>query len=251
MTKRSQRKRSDRRAASATHRATSGVATKPVTRTDKPASRKKEQAARKRTMTIVGIAAAAVVVLLLIWAFLWGPFSKQEAETPALSWSEPPAMAIDTTKQYYATIATELGDIKIQLYADKVPNTVNNFVFLARQGYYDNTTFHRVVAGFMAQAGDPTGTGSGGPGYTFADEFSPDLKHDGPGVVSMANRGANTNGSQFFITYSAQEQLDGVHAVFGKVVEGMDVVESLTVRQPADPNPAPGTKILTITIEES
>ncbi|NLS79621.1 MAG: peptidylprolyl isomerase [Chloroflexi bacterium] len=160
-------------------------------------------------------------------------------------------MALDAAKQYYATIKTEIGDIKIQLYADKAPKTVNNFVFLARQGYYDNTTFHRVIAGFMAQAGDPTGTGTGGPGYTFEDEFSPDLKHDGPGIVSMANRGANTNGSQFFITYSAQEQLDGAHAVFGKVVEGMEVAESLTVRQPDDANPAPATKILTITIEES
>ena len=251
MTKRSQRKRSDRRASAATHRVASGAPAKPAARTDRAQPRKKKQAARNRA-TILGIAAAAIVILLLIWAFVWGPLSKQEDQAaPRLSWSEPPAMAIDTTKEYYATIVTEIGEIKIQLFADKAPKTVNNFVFLARQGYYDNTTFHRVIAGFMAQAGDPTGTGTGGPGYTFEDEFHPDLRHNGPGVLSMANRGANTNGSQFFITYSAQEQLDGAHAVFGQVVEGMEVATSLTVRQPDDANPAPGTKILTITIEET
>jgi len=251
MTKRSQRKRSDRRAAAVTQRVASGAPSKAAARTEKEQARKKKQAPRSSTPIIIGLAVAAVVLLALLWALLWGPLSKQKEAAPTLSWSQPPAMTIDTTKQYYATIKTEIGDIRIQLFADKAPKPVNNFVFLARQGYYDNTTFHRVIAGFMAQAGDPTGTGTGGPGYTFEDEFSPDLKHDGPGVVSMANRGANTNGSQFFITYSAQEQLDGAHAVFGKVVEGMNVVESLTVRQPDDANPAPGTKILTITIEES
>ncbi len=251
MTKRSQRKRSDRRSAAVTQRVASGVPSKAAARTEKEPTRKKKQAPRSSTPIIIGLAVAAVVLLALVWALVWGPLSKQEEAAPALSWSEPPAMALDAAKQYYATIKTEIGDIKIQLYADKAPKTVNNFVFLARQGYYDNTTFHRVIAGFMAQAGDPTGTGTGGPGYTFEDEFSPDLKHDGPGIVSMANRGANTNGSQFFITYSAQEQLDGAHAVFGKVVEGMEVAESLTVRQPDDANPAPATKILTITIEES
>ena len=128
---------------------------------------------------------------------------------------------------------------------------MNNFVFLARQGYYDGVTFHRVIPGFMAQTGDPTGTGAGTPGYRFADEFNASLRHDGPGVVSMANSGADTNGSQFFITYSAQPQLDDVHSVFGKVIEGMDVVESLTPRNPAEnPYAAPGDLIESVEIIE-
>jgi len=167
------------------------------------------------------------------------------------SWSAPPPMAIDPSKHYTATIVTDKGEITLQLFADKAPQTVNNFVFLARQGFYDGVTFHRVIPGFMAQTGDPTGTGAGGPGYTFADEFSPDLKHDGPGVVSMANSGPNTNGSQFFITYAAQPHLDGVHTVFGKVTAGMDVLEKLTPRDPQqNPNAPPGDRIRTIRITE-
>jgi len=133
-------------------------------------------------------------------------------------YSSPPEMKIDPSKQYQATLHTEKGDIVIELYADKVPQTVNHFVSLSNDGYYDGTTFHRVIPGFMAQAGDPSGTGTGGPGYTFDDEFHPDLRHDGAGVVSMANSGANTNGGQFFITYAAQPHLDDAHAVFGKVI---------------------------------
>jgi cyclophilin family peptidyl-prolyl cis-trans isomerase len=165
------------------------------------------------------------------------------------SWSSPPAMSIDKSKSYFATLKTEKGDIRIQLFADKTPKTVNNFVFLARQGFYDNTTFHRVLANFMAQGGDPTGTGSGGPGYRFEDEFDPTLKHDSEGILSMANAGANTNGSQFFITYAPQPHLDGKHTVFGKVVSGMDVARALDLRDPATAA-KPGTKILTIAIEE-
>jgi len=157
-------------------------------------------------------------------------------------------MQIDPSKQYLATIHTEKGNIVIDLYADKAPKTVNNFVFLANQGYYDNTTFHRVIPGFMAQAGDPSGAGTGGPGYTFEDEFHPDLRHDGPGVLSMANRGPDTNGSQFFITYAAQPHLDGHHTVFGKVIEGMDVLEQITPRDPAQAT-APGDLIESITVE--
>ncbi len=165
-------------------------------------------------------------------------------------YTAPPAMTIDPSKVYLATLETEKGDIVIELYADKVPNTVNNFVFLARQGFYDGTTFHRVISGFMAQAGDPTGTGRGGPGYRFADEFSADLKHDGPGVLSMANSGANTNGSQFFITLAATPWLDGKHAVFGRVVEGMDVLNSISLRDPASAT-TPGDLIKTIRIDEA
>jgi len=178
------------------------------------------------------------------------------AETPASgekakSWENPPEMTIDPTKSYEAIIKTEKGDVRIKLFADKAPVTVNNFVFLSRQGYYDGVTFHRVIPGFMAQTGDPTGTGTGGPGYTFQDEFDPSLRHDSEGIVSMANAGADTNGSQFFITYAPEPHLDDVHSVFGKVIEGMDVVKALTARDPSkDPNAPPGDKILTIEIIE-
>jgi cyclophilin family peptidyl-prolyl cis-trans isomerase len=165
-------------------------------------------------------------------------------------YSSPPPMVIDPAKSYQATIVTEKGNIVVELYADRVPTTVNNFVFLAREGFFDNTTFHRVIPGFMAQAGDPLGSGTGGPGYTFPDEFDQTLRHDGPGVLSMANRGTNTNGSQFFITYEATPWLDGRHAVFGRVLEGLDVLESLTARDPST-NPAfAGDAILSILISE-
>jgi cyclophilin family peptidyl-prolyl cis-trans isomerase/Flp pilus assembly protein TadD len=165
-------------------------------------------------------------------------------------YSAPPPMEIDPTKSYQATIVTEKGNIVLELYADRTPNTVNNFVFLAREGFYDNTTFHRVIPGFMAQGGDPTGTGTGGPGYVFADEFDPSLKHDGPGVLSMANAGANTNGSQFFITYDATPWLDGKHTIFGRVIQGMDVLQSLTPRDPQQNPDFEGDKILAILIQE-
>ncbi|HCR71097.1 MAG TPA: peptidylprolyl isomerase [Anaerolineae bacterium] len=141
------------------------------------------------------------------------------------------------------------GEFKIQLFADKAPITVNNFVFLAREGFYDGTTFHRVLDGFMAQGGDPTGTGAGGPGYSFEDEFS-DLTFDREGLLAMANSGPNTNGSQFFITYAPTPHLNNLHTIFGQVIEGMDVVNALTRR---DPNTAPdfeGDAIATITITE-
>lgn len=144
-------------------------------------------------------------------------------------YSAPPAMEIDPAKTYVATISTAKGNIVINLFAEKVPNTVNNFVFLARQGFYDSTTFHRVIADFMAQGGDPTGTGGGSPGYRFPDEFHPDLKHDRPGILSMANSGPGTNGGQFFITHKETPWLDGKHAVFGEVTEGMDVVLSIAI----------------------
>ena len=161
-----------------------------------------------------------------------------------------PSGALDTTKSYTARFKTERGDIVVELYADRAPLTVENFVNLARAGFYDGTTFHRVIKGFMAQGGDPTGTGTGGPGYQFGDEFHPSLRHDGPGVLSMANAGAGTNGSQFFITHSATPHLDNKHSVFGRVTEGMDVVSSLRERDPQrDRNP--GDRIDTIEITES
>jgi cyclophilin family peptidyl-prolyl cis-trans isomerase len=162
----------------------------------------------------------------------------------------PPSGALDTTKSYTARLRTERGDIVVELYADRVPLTVENFVNLARAGFYDGTTFHRVIPGFMAQGGDPTGTGTGGPGYQFGDEFHPSLRHDGPGILSMANAGAGTNGSQFFITHAATPHLDDKHSVFGRVTEGMDVVRALRERDPQrDRNP--GDRIETIEITES
>ncbi len=156
-------------------------------------------------------------------------------------WSQPPALEIDPAKKYKATISTARGDIVIDLAADVAPKTVNNFVFLARQGFYDGILFHRVISNFMIQGGDPTGTGRGGPGYSFEDETRNNpLKHE-TGVLSMANAGPNTNGSQFFITHSPQSHLDGKHTVFGKVVEGQDVVDA--IRQ--------GDKMDKVTIEES
>ncbi len=165
-------------------------------------------------------------------------------------WATPPLLEIDTKKKYQATLSTDKGDIVIDLFTEKVPNTVNNFVFLARQGYYDGTIFHRVIADFMAQGGDPTGTGMGGPGYQFADEFDRTLKHDKPGVLSMANAGPDTNGSQFFITHVPTPWLDFKHSVFGQVVKGMDVVMSIPPRNPQKPE-YPGVKILKIEITES
>ncbi len=170
----------------------------------------------------------------------------------AKQYSAPPAMQIDPEKHYTATFKTERGDIVVELFAKEAPVTVNNFVFLAREGFYDNTTFHRVIKGFMVQGGDPTGTGRGGPGYRFDDEPSAlALKHDGPGVLSMANAGPNTNGSQFFITHVATPHLNGKHAVFGKVKDqaSLDVLMQIRERDPMrDPNP--GDKLLTVEIVE-
>jgi cyclophilin family peptidyl-prolyl cis-trans isomerase len=162
----------------------------------------------------------------------------------------PPTGALDTTKTYTARLRTERGDIVIELYADRAPLTVENFVNLARSGFYDGTTFHRVIPGFMAQGGDPTGTGTGGPGYQFGDEFHPTLRHSGPGILSMANAGPGTNGSQFFITFGPTPHLDDRHTVFGRVTEGMDVVRSIRERDPQRDR-EPGDRIESIEITES
>ena len=167
-----------------------------------------------------------------------------------MQFSSPPAMSLDASKSYRATIKTDKGDIHLTLEGQKAPKTVNNFVFLASQGFYDGVVFHRVIADFMAQTGDPTGTGSGGPGYKFADEFHPDLRHDGPGVLSMANAGAGTNGSQFFITHVATPWLDDKHSVFGRVSGGLDVLLSIPERDPSRRD-APAVRIHTIEISEA
>lgn len=168
----------------------------------------------------------------------------------AKQWNAPPVMEIDPKKSYTARMETEKGEMVIELFASKAPNTVNNFVFLSRQGFYDGIIFHRVIADFMVQGGDPSGTGSSGPGYKFEDEFDPSLRHDKPGVLSMANAGPNTNGSQFFITHVPTPWLDNKHSVFGQVKEGLDVLMSIPPRDPMRPE-YPGIKILTVTIEES
>jgi cyclophilin family peptidyl-prolyl cis-trans isomerase len=160
-------------------------------------------------------------------------------------------MTIDPDTIYIATLKTEVGDIVVELYADKAPLAVNNFIFLASQGFYDNTTFFRVIPGFMAQAGDPGNSGTGGPGYVFEDEFTPELLFDGPGYLAMANRGANTNGSQFFLTYAETPWLNARHTIFGKLVDGMRVLGALTPRDPEEAPDFEGTMLLTVSIAES
>ncbi|HSH04055.1 MAG TPA: peptidylprolyl isomerase [Anaerolineae bacterium] len=145
----------------------------------------------------------------------------------AKQWKKAPEMQIDTTKEYQITMETNKGTIELVLYPQYAPKTVNNFVFLTREGFYDGVSFHRVISNFVIQGGDPTGTGSGGPGYRFEDEFKGNpLKHE-THMMSMANAGPGTNGSQFFITHSPQPHLDGRHTVFGKVTAGGDVVNSI------------------------
>jgi len=168
----------------------------------------------------------------------------------AKQWTTPPAMQIDPKKQYKARMETDKGTMVIELFANKTPMTVNNFVFLSREGYYDGVIFHRVIDNFMVQGGDPTGTGRGGPGYKFGDEFDASLKHDKQGILSMANAGPGTNGSQFFITHGPTPHLNGKHTVFGQVVEGLDVLMSIPARDPGNVN-APAVKIIRVTIEES
>ena len=195
------------------------------------------------------------------------PTTEPVPKAGARTYTAPPPLTIDPNKRYRAIVEmAKGGKIVIELFAKQAPKTVNNFVFLAREGFYDGVTFHRVIPGFMAQTGDPTGTGTGGPGYEFANELSSELRHDGPGVLSMANKGGTgTNGSQFFITYVATPALDGYnadgspkdcavggvscHPVFGRVVEGLEVVIGITPRDPATAT-APGDAIKTIGIEE-
>ena len=147
--------------------------------------------------------------------------------TSMKQWDRPPEMQIDLEKTYRVTLETTRGTIELELYPQHAPNTVNNFVFLSREGFYDGVSFHRVISDFVIQGGDPTGTGRGGPGYRFEDEVADNpLTHE-RGVISMANAGPNTNGSQFFITHSPQPHLNGKHTVFGKVVKGLDVMDDI------------------------
>lgn len=248
-------------------------------------SSKKTQAVQTdRTIQYAAIAAIVIVIGLLVWSFVRGNASdaadEAQAESEAITdvldlieaaptateappaeeesapqvsvkqYDAPPPMTIDAEKKYFATFEMETGGtFVVELYPDKAPITVNSFVFLAREGFFDGVTFHRVLEGFMAQGGDPTGTGGGGPGYRFVNEDS-DLTFDKAGVVAMANAGRDTNGSQFFITFVPTPQLNGGYTIFGQVVEGMDVVNGITRR---DPNLSPsytGDVIKSITITE-
>jgi cyclophilin family peptidyl-prolyl cis-trans isomerase len=164
-------------------------------------------------------------------------------------YATPPLMSIDPKKRYTAVFQTDLGTFEAELFAAQTPKTVNNFVFLAREGFYSGTMFHRVIRGFMAQGGDPTGTGRGGPGYRFADEFHPSLRHSSAGILSMANAGPGTNGSQFFITFAPTPHLDNRHTVFGRIVTGMDIVLKIPPRDP-DLAKQPGLVIRKLEIRE-
>lgn len=165
--------------------------------------------------------------------------------------TECPPILVEKTKQYIATLHTEKGDVTLQLFADKAPFTVNSFVFLARNGWYDNITFHRVIPGLYVQSGDPSGTGKGTPGYYVMTEILPDLKFDKPGIAAMVNSGPDTSGSQFFITLAPAPDFDGRYTIFGEVLSGMEVLRSLTPRnaQPGVETP-PGDKLFSIEIEE-
>lgn len=194
--------------------------------------------------------AAIVVMVLVLAALAWTLRHKPQATSGARSWSQPPSMSVDPGHKYQATIKMEKGgEFTIELYPDKAPLAVNSFVFLARQGYFDGLTFHRVIDGFMAQGGDPTGTGTGGPGYQFANEDN-DLTFNSAGVVAMANAGRDTNGSQFFVTFGPQPRLDGGYTIFGQVTSGFDVVNSLTRRDPTQNPSFSGDAMATVTVSE-
>jgi len=209
---------------------------------------------RERTIQMVGIVIIVIVVAALGFMFFSNrdevPSVTDAPQVSSRQYDAYPPMTIDAGKQYFATVKMATGgEFVMQLFPDKAPLTVNSFVFLARDGYFEGVTFHRVLDGFMAQGGDPTGTGSGGPGYEFVNEDS-DLTFDKEGVVAMANAGRDTNGSQFFITFGAQEFLNGGYTIFGQVTEGMDVVNAITRRDPQQNPDFPGDAIESITITE-
>lgn len=228
----------------------------PSKRRTTQARRRVDQAARRNRTRLIALGIFAVALVAVIWLVnnATRPSPQDAATLPTLvgtkQYSGAPPMVIDPKKQYTATVKmAKGGEIIIRLLPEKAPITVNSFVFLARQGYFDGVTFHRVLDGFMAQGGDPTGTGGGGPGYTFVNEDS-DLKFDKAGVVAMANAGRNTNGSQFFITYGPTPNLNGGYTIFGQVTSGMDVVNGLTRRDPDLRPTFTGDVIERVTISE-
>ena len=221
-------------------------------------SRAAVRRARRKSRSLLANLGAAALVLVLA-AALWMVFSgtRRAGEAPegpelvgTKQYAAAPPMTIDPSREYTATVVlAKGGEFVIQLLADQAPLTVNSFVFLARAGYFDGVTFHRVLEGFMAQTGDPTGTGAGGPGYEFVNEAN-GLSFDRAGVVAMANHGRDTNGSQFFITFGPQPQLNGDYTIFGQVTSGMESVNGLTRRDPSQNPSYPGDTIESITIQE-
>ena len=212
----------------------------------KAKARRRRAQSKQPPLLVYGLAA-----VLLLAAALLVYLATRSGRGGAKQWSSSPEMQIDVNKRYTATLETDKGDIVIDLLPQAAPITVNNFVFLARQGYYDGVTFHRVLPDFVAQGGDPTGSGSGGPGYFIPNETSAGLTFDSAGVVAMANSGKDRNGSQFFITYGPLPDLNGGYTIFGRVTSGMDVAQALTPRDPSKtPNAPPGDKIKTIKIVE-
>jgi cyclophilin family peptidyl-prolyl cis-trans isomerase len=203
---------------------------------------RQKKATRNRTIILIVLAIVVIIGGYLIWQGLDSsqpvqddrPLANVQPTERIGYYAEYPEMVVDTAKEYEAILKTEKGDIRLRLFADQAPLAVNNFVFLARQGFYDGLTFHRVIEDFMAQGGDPTGQGFGGPGYQFADETDNELRFDRPGLLAMANSGPNTNGSQFFITYVPTPHLDGLHTIFGELIEGEEVLNSLSLVQPGD-----------------
>jgi cyclophilin family peptidyl-prolyl cis-trans isomerase len=214
----------------------------------------RRQARRKITNYII-IALVILGVAALVWIIINSQPPKVESAqaaptVAAMQFASPPTMQIDIKKQYFAAVKmAKGGEFVIQLYPDKAPITVNSFVFLARKGFFNGTTFHRVLEGFMAQGGDPTGLGGGGPGYQFENEKN-DLLFDKPGVVAMANAGPDTNGSQFFIMFGPYGLSENDYTIFGQVISGMDVVNALTLRDPQQNPSTPGDAMESITITE-
>jgi cyclophilin family peptidyl-prolyl cis-trans isomerase len=214
----------------------------------KKRSRNKYPGSPKNATKLDGIQKAALGAIVVVAALIiWIVAANRDS---AKQWASAPPMTIDVSRQYFASVKMATGgEFVIQLYPDKAPITVNSFVFLARHKYFNGVTFHRVLEGFMAQGGDPTGTGMGGPGYQFVNEDS-DLTFDKAGVVAMANSGRDTNGSQFFITFGPVPRLNGGYTIFGQVISGMDVVNGITRRDP-DQNPNyPGDAMESVTIIE-
>lgn len=239
-----------------------------VSRRREEALRRKQAQDRQRRLIFAGIAIAIVAILAIFW--LTSRSDQTDPETAAVVpegdrplasidpaarndyYTSAPPQTLDTDGTYDAVITmADGGTMRLRLFDDEAPLTVNNFVFLANQGFYDGTTFHRVLEDFMAQGGDPTGTGLGGPGYEFADETGNGLTFDRPYLLAMANAGPDTNGSQFFITFTPTPHLDGDHTIFGELVEGEDVLNSLTVRNPEANPTGPGDVIESIVIEAS
>jgi len=221
-----------------------------------------EMAAKNQRRNRLLIGLGAVVVIMIVLLLLFNLFFNQEDEdlpraleeiAPALRngfYTEYPPMSIDPSKDYSAIIRTANGDITLRLFAEESPLAVNNFVYLTRQGYYDGLTFHRVIKSFMAQGGDPTGQGSGGPGYSFEDETDNGLVFDKPGILAMANRGPATNGSQFFITFAATPHLNGLHTIFGELTAGQSALDALIEVAPDGITPATENIIQRIDIVE-